>query len=79
MASKKATSLSNQNIEFTVQFALRAIVEITLPAKDFTSAIEGAKAFADANGLVREDVTYQDGNWEVVGVSLLGGWDILED
>jgi len=79
MSSKKVTSLSNQNREFTVQFALRAIVEITLTAKDFTSAIDDAKVLAGANGFVREDVTYQDGNWEVVGVSLLGGWDILED
>jgi len=76
MSTKKATE---KNPEFTVQFALRAIVEITLSAKDFTTAIEDAKAIADANGFVREDVTYQDGNWKVVGVNLYDGWDILVD
>ena len=77
MATK--TTIPNPNGTFRVQFALRAIVEVTLDAKDFTSAIEDAKAYAYANGFLRKDVEYQDGNWEVVGVSLEDGWDILED
>ena len=74
-----ATKTSIPNGTFKVQFALKAIVEVTLDAKDFTSAIEDAKAYANANGFLRKDIDYQDGSWEVVGVNLANGWDILED
>ena len=77
MASKKATLQQNQ--EFTVQFALRAVVELVVSAKDFTTAIEEARALAKADGFVRDGVTYHDGYWEVIAVGLLDGWDVLED
>jgi hypothetical protein len=73
------TKTSIPNGTFRVQFALKAIVEVTLDAKDFTSAIEDAKAYAKSNGFLRKDIEYQDGSWEVIGVSLEGGWDILVD